>query len=235
MLQQFCRNLTLFYISDIANYCDWPGRSVQSNHITIIRMFTPAPKKVYSKVFCLSGTFFGGCFCFVFATVPFLWFPELAYTKVQLLCTFPVYHKELQDCLELLPPANREKYYINLLRQKIIKLMYLQCNDVFKFSSWILQMKRLPNVIHIVTPKIIYTQACLASKQAAQREIPHWFLTLGTEVWFMPHLKGAAKQISSTPSIWVHSINSDSSKQINILLYKFISHRRSMQSDPKIK
>lgn len=111
-------------------------------------------------------------FCFVFATVPFLWFPELAYTKVQLLCTFPVYHKELQDCLELLPPANREKYYINLLRQKIIKLMYLQCNDVFKFSSWILQMKRLPNVIHKVTPKVIYTQACLASKQAAQWDTP---------------------------------------------------------------
>lgn len=135
-------------------------------------MFTPAPKKVYSKVFCLFGAFFGGCFCFVFATVPFLWFPELAYTKVQLLCTFPVYHKELQDCLELLPPANREKYYINLLRQKIIKLMYLQCNDVFKFSSWILQMKRLPNVIHKVTPKVIYTQACLASKQAAQWDTP---------------------------------------------------------------
>lgn len=44
--------------------------------------------------------------CCILLLIPFLWFPELAYTMVQLLCTFPVYHKVLQDCLELLPPVN---------------------------------------------------------------------------------------------------------------------------------
>lgn len=96
-----------------------------------------------------------------------------------------------------------------------------------KWRDYQTSFTKLPPKLFILRP------ALLPNKR--HNEIPHWFLTLGTEVWFMPHLKGAAKQISSTPSIWVHSINSDSSKQINILLYKFISHRRSMQSDPKIK
>lgn len=88
--------------------------------------------------------------CCILLLIPFLWFPELAYTMVQLLCTFPVYHKVLQDCLELLPPVNSREILITLefadtsIWQMNTSAMQ-SCFQIFPCTgetSWDLQMKK---------------------------------------------------------------------------------------------